>query len=148
MFRRMFRYLSALTMLVLYVAAVLGGDVAALTCECRNHHHADVHTSLHHVHKCSSQSCTHHVQECGEEVVCEACSCHHDHSTEVTLYTYPRLDEGSARQTILLAVFANAELKLEPAVKFISYDYSEYCLPAPKEGCVGNYALRAPPQLV
>ena len=160
MSRRLFRYLSALLMLVLYVTVLVGGDVAALTCECRYHHKADVHTDFKHIHKCADGCCSHHAEHCAEHcaeqhtseynasALDEACTCQHDHSTEVVLYTYPRLDDGSVRQTILLAVLTNVEIVLEPSPVFTSYDYSADCHCALHAGYVGNSALRAPPQLV
>lgn len=152
MHRRLFRYLSALLTLVLYVAVSMGGDVAALTCECRYHHKADVHTDFQHVHKCAAGCCSHHAQEhtsgCGDSALSEACSCHHDHSTEVELYTYPRFDDGSLRQTILLAILTNTEITLEPSFVVTSYEHSVECHCALHAGYVGNSALRAPPQLV
>lgn len=139
-------------MLVLYVAVLMGGDVAALTCECRYHHRADVHTDFEHVHKCSSEGCCHHAEEHTSEhnasTLNDACTCHHDHSTEVELYTYPRLDDGSLRQAILLAVLTNNEIELEPSLVVTSFCYSTDCHCAQHAGYVGNSALRAPPQLV
>ena len=150
MSKRMFRYFSAFVMLMLYVAVCVTSDVMALTCECRYHQH-DSHANIQSSHHCDSGCCDHSSKECHDVdklTFGSACECNHSHSTEVTLYIQPRLDDGLVRQTILLAVLTDAVDTLEVPAVITSSNNSEYYLPALLSGYVGNCALRAPPVLV
>lgn len=150
MLNRAFRYFSAFVMLMLYVAVFVASDVVAFTCECK-YHKADEHTAFRHVHHCESGCCAHSSKVCHDvysETLAESCSCNHSHSTEVNLYTQPRLDDGLVRQNILLAILTDAVATLEVPSAITSSNYSEYRLPALTSDYVGNCALRAPPVLV
>ena len=145
-----FRYFSAFVMLVLYVAVLITGDVVALTCECK-YHKADEHTDFQHIHKCTQGCCSHSANECRDvfsTTYGESCSCNHSHSTEVVLYTQPRVNEISLRQTLLLATLIDKMVVLVAPSVSASFSYSEYCLPTLVSDYVGNSALRAPPVLV
>lgn len=150
MLKSVFRYVSAFVMLVLYVAVLVTGDVMALTCECK-YHKADEHTVFQHIHHCESGCCTHSSAACDDvncQTLAESCTCNHIHSTEVNLYTHPRVDDGLVRQTILLAILTDVTVTLEVPSEITSSNYNEYILPAIMSDYVGNCALRAPPVLV
>ena len=152
MTRKVFRMVSALTMLLLYVSVLAASDIVALTCECR-HHKADVHTAFDHVHACDHQ---HHNHSClsldcdaehGVTIADKTC-CNHNHSNSIALYTQPRMtdDDHMERQAVLLAVvtdvlnFVQAE---QVAVR--GYEYSQYLLPPLAAGHTSGCSLRAPP---
>ena len=146
----MFRYLSAFVMLMLYIAVSITSDVVTLTCECRYHEH-DSYATTESSYHCKSNCCNHSSKGCHDVnklTFGSACECNHSHSTEVTLYLQPRLDDGLVRQTILLAVLTDVVDTLEVPTVITSCDNSEYRLPALLSGYVGNCALRAPPVLV
>lgn len=150
-YRKLFKMASALMLLVLYISTMLASDVVALTCGCC-HHEADVHTAFPHVHKCSSVECEchnhSHSHECEAPVLKEHHSCNHDHSTEVELYTQPRVDDNSLRQIILLAAMTDTSVEIVAAENSVSFLYREFYLPALSAGYGGGQSLRAPPAIV
>lgn len=150
-YRKLFKVASALMLLVLYISTMLASDVVALTCGCC-HHEADVHTAFPHVHKCSSATCSHHdhshSHECTAPALKEHHACNHDHSTEVELYTQPRVDDNSLRETILLAAMMDAAIEIVAPDDVENFLYREFSLPALSAGYGGGQSLRAPPAMV
>ena len=148
MTRKVFRIVSAFTMLLLYVSVLAASDVVALTCECR-HHKADVHTAFDHVHACDADH--HHTSHCEQEhgvSIADKSCCNHNHSNPIQLYTQPRTadDDHAERQIVLLSVvtdvlnFVQAERML-----CLSCDWNEYLLPPLSAGHASGLSLRAPP---
>ena len=149
--RKIFKFASALMLLVLYISTVLAGDVMSLTCGCR-HHDADVHTAFRHVHKCTSSCCKQsvvaHSHECDAPKVKESGCCNHNHSTDIKLYVQPRVDDGQLRQTILLAVLMDTAVTLDAPDNVLSFVYQEHRQPVLAAGYGGGQSLRAPPAIV
>lgn len=150
-YRKLFRVSSAMILLMLYISTMLASDVMALTCGCCDHE-ADVHTAFRHVHKCTSSHCAEHdhshFHECSAPVIKEHHSCNHDHSTEVKLYTQPRVEDGTLRETILLAAMMDTSVEIVAPTNTSSFVYQEFSLPALSAGYGGGESLRAPPAMV
>lgn len=150
---RIFRVISAITMLVLYTSVMAASDIVALTCHC-NTHSGDVHTAFNHIHKCEKEGCTHHDNHSDEhpdmmQITAHRC-CNHNHSNNIVLYTQPRSvdDDHSERQNILLAVVTDVLNYVDAqSAASGSYEYGEYLLPSLGERHTGGGALRAPPAL-
>lgn len=146
-----FRAALAFLLLVLYISTMVASDVVALTCGCC-HDEADVHTAFRHIHKCCSGDCENHSHNCANDcntfVLKEHHNCHHNHSTEVKLYTHPRIDDTLLRQTILLAVLMDTAVDIEPSDNSLSFEYQEYSLPSLSAGYRGVSSLRAPPAVI
>ena len=154
MSRKLFRMVSALTMLLLYVSVLAVNDLVALTCECR-HHKADVHTAFDHVHVCDHQhhdhSCTSHDCDAEGVTIADKTCCNHNHSNTIALYTQPRMadDDQMERQAVLLAVVTDVLNFVEAEQTAVhGHEYSLYLLPPLSAGHAGGSALRAPPVLV
>lgn len=152
--RQLFRMVSALTMLLLYVSVLAVNDVVALTCECR-HHKADVHTAFDHVHVCDHQhhdhSCSSHDCDAEGVTIADKTCCNHNHSNTIALYTQPRMadDDHMERQAVLLAVVTDVLNFVEAEQTAVhGHEYSLYLLPPLSAGHAGRSALRAPPVLV
>ena len=154
MTRKVFRMVSALTMLLLYVSVLAASDIVALTCECR-HHKADVHTAFDHVHACDHQhhhhSCPSHDCDAEGVTIADKTCCNHNHSNSIALYTQPRMtdDDHMERQAVLLAVVTDVLDFVEAEQTAVhGHEYSLYLLPLLSAGHAGGSALRAPPVLV
>lgn len=141
---------SAIALLVLYISTMVAGDVMSLMCGCCHHDHsADVHTAFRHIHKCDAEECHHdHALEYAVPEMKGRCSCNHDHSTEIKLYTPPQTLENSLRQTILLAVLMDNSVTIESPEGALSFVYQEHILPSLTAGYGGGQSLRAPPAIV
>lgn len=144
-----FRAALAFVLLVLYISTMVAGDVMALTCGCC-HDEADVHTAFRHVHRCveSGCGCDNHTAQCASPILKAHHECHHNHSTEVELYTHPRIDDSLLRQTILLAVLMDTSVEIESSENSLSFEYQEYSLPALSAGHIGALSQRAPPAVI
>ena len=150
--REVFRFVSALTMLLLYVSVLVAVDVVALTCECR-HHKADVHTAFNHVHECDTHNdCTsYHCDEEQGVMVADKSCCNHNHSNSIALYTQPRSvdDDHTLRQSLLLAVVTDVLNFVEAEqTSVVGCEYCQYLMPPLSAGHISGSSLRAPPVFV
>lgn len=137
-----FKILSALSLLLLYLWVVVGGNVSLILCDCHSHHTV---ISEH----CCLQGDSHHCTPSSLSVESE-CGCTHNHTAGVELYTLSRggNDDVAAREILLLVAFAEASAKMEAACGERAWAYGVYLLRpllAVVKGCV---ALRAPPAVV
>lgn len=143
MFKSGYRYLASL-MLVVYVSVAFATDLISITCSCEHHHGADHHTAFLHVHECEV-----HDHECCGVSLSDSDCCGHDHSTELELYTQPRVDDDQqGRLYQLLAVVTDSYLYCEDSSESGSYNYGEYLLPQISQVLGAGKPLRAPPVLV
>jgi hypothetical protein len=151
----MYRFLVSLWMMLLYLSVTVGADVVSLTCRCKCNHSADVHTAFAHTHSChcEDESCGAHdnCQGCLPMIGDDGCNCHHNHSTEIKLYTQPRsVDEDSLLRSLTLwAVVAYAFVDVEiDAISTGVTSYNRYLLPPLLGAHSRGVSLRAPPALV
>lgn len=148
---RSFRIVAACITLTLYLAVMVVGDVAAITCGC-NHHHIvahqpDTHTAFGHIH---SHSCCaeHHAVCCSTPLLDEACDCHHSHSTNVELYLASLSDgaNGGPQRETILAGFLIEPYNFDIDGLVECTDYGERLFLPGSQYCVKSHSLRAPPQ--
>ncbi len=152
---KVFRIVAAFTMLVLYTSVMAASDVMALTCHC-NTHSGDVHTAFNHVHKCDSESCSHHhdgaesADSSTSQLAKNRC-CNHNHSNDIALYIQPRTneDDHAEWQTSLLAIVTDVvNYSGVQEAESGGEEYGQYLLPALLDGYACGGTLRAPPALV
>lgn len=153
--RQVYRFCTTLVMMLLYLSVTVAADVVSLTCRCKCNHSADVHTAFAHTHSChcEDESCGAHdnCQGCQPTVSADGCECHHNHSTEIKLYTQPRnvADDDISRSLMLWAVVAYAFVDVEiDAISTGVTSYNRYLLPPLLGAHSRGVSLRAPPALV
>lgn len=153
--RQVYRFFATLVMMLLYLSVTVAADVVSLTCRCRCNHSADVHTAFAHTHTCDCDNECHEMhdncQGCLPMIGDDGCNCHHNHSTEIKLYTQPRnvADDDISRSLMLWAVVAYAFVDVEiDAISTGVTSYNRYLLPSLLGAHSRGVSLRAPPALV
>lgn len=112
MARRLLKIVVAYLMLGLYITTMLAGEIVVLTCGC-NSPHSKSHATCNHCchHHCTSSSCNDTsrelINDCNAEAFNASHCCSHDHSTEVDLYTQPRVDDDYLHQNVVLALLVD-----------------------------------------
>lgn len=152
MTRRLLKIVVAYLMLGLYITTMLASEIVVLTCGC-NSPHSKSHATCTHCchHHCASSSC----EDVSQDLLCDGVAeafdashcCSHDHSTEVELYTQPRVD-NDLRQNVVLALLMDVLVNIPSSEESLTLSYSEYRLPALLAGYIGANSLRAPPAMV
>lgn len=171
MANKIFKLVAASFTLLLYLSTMVASDVVALTCHCLVYHQdgcqiAHSHSSgkiYHHHHT----ACGEH-SECGDCTDCDShdeynrdfckislqgsnCGCDHNHSTEVELYTQPRI--GDDDELLRYAMAVVAVTNMDPSagrceLQVNSFSYGVYLLPPLSAAYLSSSSLRAPPVLV
>ena len=165
---KMFKIVAACSMLFLYLSTMVASNVVALTCHtlnccCGHSKITAAHSSDCSCHCAEGVDCCHGseagdcdhnslidnssyaiLQDCG-------CSCEHDHSNHIELYTQPRSgdDESSSRNGVVFITLCNISScseKCEALEK--SCSYGVYLLPPLSAAFSSSSSLRAPPALV
>lgn len=135
--------MKALLLLAVYTVLATVPAFASLTCRCYSHH-------TQHNHSCC---CCHKATSCQEHDLHyqRPCTCGHNHSTEVALYTYQPSDNERTTQRIAVVELPEAllseRLGVEPSVfrSITSFLRDERVRSGPT---LFVRALRAPPVLV
>lgn len=150
MTNKIFKIVAAGFTLLLYLSTIVASDMAALTCSCSEF----LARAEHHIHSSNHEGCSCCHCDCSlNDVVLQKddCSCDHDHTNDVELYTMPRLgdDDGSLR-FVLAMLYAidcsDSDARCDADAKSISY--GAYLLPPLRAAYLGSSSLRAPPALV
>ncbi len=130
-------------LLTVYVVLCAAPALSSITCPCLNRLHQSSEKSC---------SCCHRVAPCAEHDLHfkALCTCGHNHSTDVELYTIPSGDEERPTQRVVVIELPEAligeDIPLDqPLVSFerIRLRVAEGC----REGSPQNQSLRAPPVL-
>ena len=154
MTNKLFKIVAASFSLLLYLSTIVASDMAILTCGCteslaRAEQHS--HCSDHDGCCCHSD---HDLCEYGFNDVAlssDDCSCQHDHTNKVELYTLPRIadDESSLRSVFaFVAVLCGYLDAFDCGSLAKTYRYGVYLLPPLSAASLGSQSLRAPPALV
>lgn len=135
--------MTALLLLAVYTVLATVPAFASLTCRCQSHHTQHTHSGC----------CCHKATPCQEHDLHyqRPCTCGHNHSTEVALYTYQPADGERTTHRIAVVELPEAllleNLTVEPPVfrstAPLQLDERERSGPA-----LFVRALRAPPVLV
>ena len=154
MTNKVFKIVAASFSLLLYLSTMVASDMAILTCGCteaiarvEKHSHCSDHDG------CCSHS-DHFLCEYGFNDVAlssDDCSCQHDHTNKVQLYTLPRIaDDDSSVRSLLAFVAVLCGYSETGASDSIAktYRYGVYLLPPLLAAALGSLSLRAPPALV
>lgn len=153
--RQVYRFCTTLVMMLLYLSVTVVADVVSLTCRCKCNHSADVHTAFAHTHSCDCDNECHEMhdncQGCLPMIGDDGCNCHHNHSTEIKLYTQPRsVDEDSLLRSLTLwavVAYAFADVEFDATVTGDT-SFNKYLLPPLLGAHKCGDSLRAPPALV
>jgi hypothetical protein len=154
MTNKVFKIVAASFSLLLYLSTMVASDIAILTCGCTEpiaHLEQHNHCSDHEGCCCHSDydSCEYDFNAVTLES--DNCSCQHDHTNKVELYTSPRLadDDSSLRLSVLfVALLGDASRAEGCKAQAKTYHYGDYLLPPLSAAALGSLSLRAPPALV
>lgn len=148
MANKLFRRLSAVALLLLYVTVVVSNHVSVLLCDCHNHHVSKA-VVAEHQHCCKCHACPMSDWDNGSAVG-QKCGCYHDHTNNIQLYTLSRSgDEDNMMQILPLPiVVAESIVATVASVTVEEFEYGLYLLPPLSSVVKGCVALRAPPALV
>lgn len=127
-------------MLIAYLVVAGGGAVVSLSCSCPIYRHASVEQG----HCC----CEDHLHDRGHLHMDEACSCLHDHSTEIALYTSSVEDQTrDFLRAVVLELPADLVQLVALSQPSLEVDLLHYAPPLPplEELVCGTLPFRAPP---
>lgn len=131
--RTVYMRIVTTVLLMLYVAVGLHDAIAAITCDCHDHH------------ICCTEQCEH----CTMERIGSLCDCHHDHSTSVELYVdFRASDDVTLRFAMQPAMLGGVVSSIDEWAEWcVMCEYQVYLLPPLLSAASSSALFRAPPVL-